>query len=58
MIKEACTASFNVKGEEIKSDHVAHGLVYDPLAHFVMGVWIRVEGCADLTGSREGSTTD
>lgn len=57
MIKEACVASLNVKGEEVKSNHVAHRLVNDPLTYFVVGVRVGVKGSTDLTGSREGSTT-
>lgn len=57
MIKEAGAASLNVKNEEVKSDHVAHGLVNDPLTHFVVRVRVGVEGSTDLTSSRKGSTT-
>lgn len=57
IIKGARAASLDVKGEEVESDHKALGLVNDPLTHFVVGVRVRVHGSADLTGSRERSST-
>lgn len=57
IIKDTCAASLNVKGEEVESDHIALGLVNDPLARFVVGIGVRVQGSANLTASREGSST-
>ncbi len=57
IIEGTCAASLNVKGEEVESDHIALGLVNDPLAHFVVGIGVRVQGSSNLTGSREGSST-
>lgn len=57
IIKGACAASLDVKGEEVESDHKALGLVNDPLTHFVVRIWVREHGSADLTVSRERSST-
>lgn len=50
-------ASFNVKGQEVEGDHVALGLVNDPLTDLVVGIGVGVIGRVKLPSPRQSAST-